>query len=42
MQFEINLHETKLKLQENLQLKAGNQTSSVETSASACEVKYSS
>lgn len=32
MQFEIKLHETKLKLQENLQIKAGNQKSSVETS----------
>ena len=32
MQFEIKLHETKLKLQEDLQIKAGNQKSSVETS----------
>ena len=32
MQFEIKLHETKLKLQEDLQIKAGNQKSSAETS----------
>ena len=32
MQFEIKLHETKLKLQEDLQIKAGNLKSSVETS----------
>lgn len=32
MQFKIKLHETKLKLQENLQIEAGNQKSSVETS----------
>ena len=31
MKFEIKLHETKLKLQEDLQIKAGNQKSSVET-----------
>ena len=37
MQFTIKLHETKLKLQENLPLKAGTQTSSVETSASALQ-----
>ena len=32
MQFEIKLHKTKLKLQEDLQIKAGNQRSPVETS----------
>lgn len=37
MQFEIKLHETKLKLQENLQIKAGNQKSSVETSVGEAE-----
>ena len=31
MKFEIKLHETKLKLQEDLQIKAGNLKSSVET-----------
>ena len=31
MKFEIKLHETKLKLQEDLQIKAGNEKSSVET-----------
>ena len=31
LQFEIKLHETKLKLQEDLQAKAGNQNSSLET-----------
>ena len=42
MQFEIKLHETKLKLQEDLQLKAETQTAqkpSVETSASTGEAK---
>ena len=39
MPFEIKLHETKLKLQENLQLKAGTQKSSMETSATGCEAK---
>ena len=32
MQFEIKLQETKLKLQEDLLIKAGNQKSSAETS----------
>ena len=32
MQFEIKLPKTKLKLQEDLQIKAGNQKSSMETS----------
>ena len=31
MKFEIKIHETKLKLQEDLQIKAGNQKSPVET-----------
>ena len=31
MKFEIKLHETKLKLQEDLQIQAGNLKSSVET-----------
>ena len=35
MQFEIKLHETKLKLQEDLQIKAGNQQSTVETTSSS-------
>ena len=38
MQFEIKLHETKLKLQEDLQIKAGNLNSSVETSVGGAKL----
>ena len=39
MQFQIKPHETKLKLQEDLQLKAGTQKLSVETSLGTGEAK---